>query len=169
MATAPNTTTAPTTTPPDESTTSAPGGDAATGRLVEIGDTVSVHYIGTLDDGEIFDSSREREQTLDFVVGAGQMISGFDAAVRGMSVGEVKTVRLEPAEAYGERSDELIREVPLEQVPEGTQAGDELFTTDGRTVVVVEVVADDGVVLIDFNHRLAGQALTFEIEMVSIG
>ena len=131
------------------------------------GDNVAVHYVGTLDDGSEFDSSRPRGATLDFTVGAGQMIAGFDEAVRGMAEGETKTVRLEPAEAYGEVNPELVIEVQSSQVPEGTQAGDVLVDpSTGRPVPVISVEGD--VVTLDLNHELAGQALTFEIEMVTI-
>jgi peptide-methionine (S)-S-oxide reductase len=135
--------------------------------VAQDGDMVAVHYIGTLDDGTEFDSSRPRGATLDFTVGAGQMIGGFDQAVRGMAEGETKTVRLEPADAYGEVNPDLIIDVQASQVPEGTQAGDVLVDpTTGRPVPVLSVEGD--VVTLDLNHELAGQALTFEIEMVSI-
>ena len=150
----------------DTTATSAPSGGGGEGRVVEAGDAISVHYTGTLDDGEVFDSSRDRGTTLDFTVGAGQMIAGFDAAVVGMAVGETKTVRIEPAEAYGERREDLLVEVGLEQVPEGVEVGQQLFDNRGNSVTVVEI--RDDVVVIDQNHRLAGQALTFEIELVSI-
>ena len=156
---APATTSAP--ADEDEGTEPAADGD----RVVAEGDLISVHYVGTLDDGEEFDSSRDREP-LSFTVASGQMIVGFDEAVRGMKVGEVKTVRLEPAKAYGEKDPEALIEVPLEQVPEGTQAGDTLFSPQGQSVTVVEV--NSGVVVIDANHRLAGEFLTFEIEIVAI-
>ena len=131
------------------------------------GDSVAVHYIGTLDDGTEFDSSRPKGATLDFIVGAGQMIPGFDQAVQGMAEGETKTVRLEPGDAYGEINPEFVIEVQLSQVPEGTQAGDVLVDpTTGQPVPVISVEGD--VVTLDLNHRLAGQALTFEIEMVTI-
>lgn len=152
-----------TTTTPDISVTTAapaPGGGAAAG------DTVSVHYIGTLPDGTEFDASRPRGSTLDFVVGAGQMIPGFDAAVVGMQVGDVKTVTLEPADAYREVDPEAIQEVPLADLPEGVAVGTQLQTGDGRVVEVVEV--RETTALVDFNHPLAGETLTFEIEMVSI-
>ena len=135
--------------------------------MAQEGDTVAVHYVGTLDDGSEFDNSRTRGATLDFEIGAGRMISGFDQAVRGMAVGDVKTVRLEPADAYGELDPERIIEVELSQVPEGTQAGDTLVDpTTGAPVPVVSVEGD--VVTLDLNHPLAGQTLTFEIEMVTV-
>ena len=161
---------APTPTSAAESTsTAAPapttgetsGGSAAAGE----GDRVAVHYTGTLDSGEEFDSSRGSEP-LSFVVGDGRMIAGFDSAVRGMSVGESRTVRMEPAEAYGERRDELILSFPINQLPEGAKEGDSVFFTNGGQAVILEVTGETFTV--DANHRLAGQALTFEIELVSI-
>ena len=142
------------------------GGDESTqGPIARDGDTVAVHYTGTLDSGEEFDSSLEREP-LSFVLGAGQMILGFDAAVHGMKVGDSITVRLEPAEAYGERDDALIPEFPIDQLPEGLTEGDSVRFRDGRQGVILEV--NDEVFRVDANHRLAGQVLTFEIELVSI-
>jgi FKBP-type peptidyl-prolyl cis-trans isomerase 2 len=147
-------------------TTAASGATADPDRVIVVGDLVSVHYVGTLDSGEQFDSSRDRGQPLSFTVGAGQMIVGFDNGVQGMKVGDVKTLRLAPAEAYGEKDPTAVIEVPLEQVPEGTQAGDTLFNPQGQNVTVIEI--SDGIVTIDANHELAGEFLTFEIEIVSI-
>lgn len=144
-------------------TTPAPQDEA---RRAGEGDTVSVHYRGTLDDGTEFDSSAGRDP-LQFVVGSGQVISGFDDAVRGLAVGESVTVRIPPEEAYGPRSDEAIIEVPADQAPEGLQPGDQVQLATGGRATVLEV-RDDAVV-IDANHPLAGEALTFEIELVSIG
>ncbi|MDH3540092.1 MAG: FKBP-type peptidyl-prolyl cis-trans isomerase [Acidimicrobiia bacterium] len=159
---------APTTTVVAASTTttkaSEPGGE---GTVAQEGDFVAVHYIGTLDDGTEFDASRPRGATLDFEIGSGSMIAGFDAGVRGMSVGETRTIRIEPADAYGEIDPSLIVEVDLSQVPEGTEAGDTLVDpTNSSQVRVVSVEGD--VVTLDLNARLAGEALTFEIEMVAI-
>ncbi len=125
---------------------------------------MAVHYTGSLDSGEEFDSSRERGP-LGFVLGSGQMISGFDAAVHGLKVGDSVTVRLEPAEAYGERDDDRILEFPIAQLPEGLTEGDDVIW-NGRPVVILEVTSE--VFRIDTNHSLAGQALTFEIELISI-
>jgi peptidylprolyl isomerase len=130
-----------------------------------IGDTVSVHYIGTLDDGTQFDSSRDREP-LTFEMGAGQLISGFEAAVTGLEVGEATTVRLDPDQAYGEPMPELMMEVPAEHAPEGLGVGDMVMLGNGAQAVVVGL--DTDTVTIDANHPLAGQALTFHIELVSI-
>ena len=129
------------------------------------GDRVAVHYTGTLDSGEEFDSSRDRGP-LSFVLGAGEMISGFDAAVNGMKVGDTVTVRLEPEDAYGERRDDLIMEFPIDQLRDGQGEGDSLLFQSGSRGIIVEIT--DEVFRVDANHRLAGQALTFEIELVSI-
>ena len=129
------------------------------------GDTVMVHYHGTLDTGKVFDSSREREP-FTFVLGRGQVISGFDDAVRGLSVGEIVKVRLEPQQAYGERRDSLIVEIPRSQAPDGLMPGDRVFMGNNVPAVVLEVT--DEVVRVDANHALAGQTLTFEIELLSL-
>ena len=110
-------TTTPTTTATEstgsETPTTAPiGGE---GRTAQDGDSVAVHYVGTLDDGSQFDSSRDRDEPLPFVVGSDQVIAGFDEAVRGMAVGDVVTVRIPPEDAYGERDDELEFSVPIEE------------------------------------------------------
>ncbi len=140
-----------------------PGGDDI---VAQEGDQVEVHYIGTLDDGSEFDASRPRGAPLDFVIGSGAMIAGFDAGVRGMAVGETKTIRIEPADAYGEIVPELIVQVEVSQVPEGTAVGAVLVDSAQRQGTVTAI--EDGQVTIDFNRRLAGEALTFEIEMVTI-
>jgi len=134
-------------------------------QIATEGDRVSVHYMGTLDSGEEFDSSRDRGP-LTFVLGAGQMILGFDAAVNGMQKSDSKTVRLEPAEAYGEHSYEFIVEFPIDQLPDGFTEGSTVQFQNGAQGTIMEVTAEKFVV--DANHRLAGQALTFEIELVSI-
>ncbi len=128
-------------------------------------DTVEVHYHGTLDNGEVFDSSRERDP-FTFVVGSGQVIAGFDAAVRQLTVGESIIVRLEPEEAYGERRDDYVLEFPITLLPEGLNLGDTVVFENGFPSVITEVTEETFTV--DANHRLAGEALTFEIELVSI-
>jgi len=140
---------------------SEPGGS---GRVAQDGDSVLVHYFGTLDDGSVFDSSRERDP-LPFVVGSGGVIAGFDKAVRGLSVGDSVTVRMESVEAYGERDESLILEFSRSDAQEGLSVGDQV-SVSGRPATVLEIT--DEIVKIDANHALAGQALTFEIELVAI-
>jgi FKBP-type peptidyl-prolyl cis-trans isomerase 2 len=134
--------------------------------VAQTGDTVTVHYTLKLDGGEVFDSSRDRDP-LEFIVGSGQVIWGFDRAVRGMAVGESRQVRLEPEEAYGERRDDLILSVPAADVPKGLGEGDRVQLVDkGVTATVMRVTYET--VTVDANHPLAGEALTFDIELVSI-
>lgn len=135
------------------------------------GDTVHVHYTGRLDDGTVFDSSEGRDP-LKFTVGAGQVIPGFDQAVNGMAPGDSKTVRIGPSDAYGERRDELVLDVPREQFPDDIdpEPGMELAVqSDGGRQLPVRVtdVRDDSVTL-DANHPLAGEALTFEVTLVEV-
>ena len=129
------------------------------------GDVVTVHYRGTLDGGEVFDSSHDRSART-FVIGRGQLIAGFEAALRRMSAGETATVRLEPEQAYGPHRDDRVFEAPLDEAPPGLSPGDEVQLVDGAPAVVVEVTADT--VRLDANHPLAGQALNFEIELLSV-
>lgn len=137
------------------------------------GKKVSAHYRGTLDDGTQFDSSFDRGEPIEFTCGAHQMIAGFDAAVMDMQVGEKKTVRIPAAEAYGERNDDMILHFPIEQVPniEQISKGDKLFLQGPGSQPIPAVVlnVDDTGILLDANHELAGKALTFDIEIVSIG
>jgi peptidylprolyl isomerase len=148
-----------------ETTEPASAVSSSTGPVVD-GQTVAVHYTGTLDDGEQFDSSEGREP-LTFTVGSGQVIAGFDDAVRGLSVGDSVTVRLEPADAYGEVDPELVIEFPIEEVPEEFQVeGIQVLLGGSTPATVIEVTEDT--VTVDANHELAGQALTFEIELVEI-
>jgi FKBP-type peptidyl-prolyl cis-trans isomerase 2/predicted small secreted protein len=136
------------------------------GFMVQDGDLVEVHYDGTLDDGSTFDSSRERGTPLSFTVGTGEVLSGFDDAVRGLKVGESRTVRLEAVDAYGVRSDDNIVEVPYGPGQSDVAVGDEVFLNNGRPAVVLEV--NDATVILDVNHSLADEALTFEIEVLAI-
>ncbi len=136
----------------------------------QTGDTVAVHYTGKLNDGTVFDSSRDREP-IEFTIGQQQVISGFDTAVAGMEPGQQQTITIAAEEAYGDRRDELIFAVPKEQFPEDVnpEEGQQLQMTQGDQVAVVTVaeVGDDEVKL-DANHPLAGKDLTFDIELVEI-
>ena len=136
------------------------------------GDNVSVHYTGKLADGSIFDSTIG-EDPLEFTLGDGELIDGFEEGILNMSVGEKKTVTLSPEKAYGERSDEMIIEVPLSGMPDDLdyEIGDELEVTtedDEPMLVVVTELTDESIVL-DGNPLLAGETLTFELELVAIG
>jgi len=142
-----------------DSSASAPSGGA------QDGDIVAVNYVGTLDDGTEFDSSYGREP-LEFELGTDRMIAAFDEAVHGMVVGEKKTVRIPPEEAYGPVDEELIFQVPIGDAPDDVAVGDGVLidgVVEGRVTAI-----GDTEVTIDTNHRFAGQALTFEIEVVSI-
>jgi FKBP-type peptidyl-prolyl cis-trans isomerase 2 len=135
------------------------------------GDVVRVHYTGTLKDGSQFDSSSGREP-LEFTVGAGQMIKGFDDGVLGMSVGDKKTIRIPPEEAYGERDEEAVIEFPAANVPDGMQLSPGMQLTlrnqEGKPLPVVVTEVKDDVIVMDANHFLAGEELIFDVELVDI-
>lgn len=135
------------------------------------GDTVRIHYTGTLDNGTRFDSSEGREP-LEFNLGGGQVIPGFDAAVDGMAVGESKTVTIPAAEAYGERHEQLVQQVPREMLPDTIEpaVGMQLQSQspEGQVMNLVVTEVSDASITVDANHPLAGQALTFSIELVEI-
>jgi peptidylprolyl isomerase len=135
------------------------------------GDNVKVHYTGKLLSGEQFDSSAGREP-LEFTVGAGQMIKGFDLAIPGMVVGDKKTINIAPEDAYGPRSEEAIIEFPKESVPGEMQLEPGMPLTlsnqQGQPVPVIVVEVKDDIIILDANHFLAGQELIFDIELVSI-
>lgn len=135
------------------------------------GDTVRVHYTGTLDDGTVFDSSEGREP-LEFTLGTGQVIAGFDRGVTGMQPGDERTVVIPAADAYGEPREELVLQVPRSQFPDGVipEVGLKLQMSDGQNTFVVTVTeVRDDVVLLDANHDLAGKQLTFRLTLVDIG
>lgn len=137
----------------------------------KVNDTVRIHYTGSLDDGTTFDSSKGNDP-LEFTLGAGQVIPGFENAVEGMSVGETKSVHIPKEQAYGERREDLILNVDHNQFPEGVtpQVGQqfELRTQSGKAIpAMVARVSDDSITL-DANHPLAGQDLNFELELVEI-
>ena len=135
------------------------------------GDTIRMHYTGSLADGTTFDSSEGRDP-LAFQLGSGQIIPGLDQGVTGMEVGDSKKVVIEPAEAYGDRDPSRIQAVPREQIPEhiptdpGTQL--QMQTPDGQTMPVVVAEVNESEVTLDANHPLAGQQLTFDVELVEI-
>ena len=138
---------------------------------VKTGDVVRVHYTGTLLDGSQFDSSVGRNP-LEFTVGAGQMIAGFDAGVLGMAVGEKKTLQIDPDHGYGQSNPEAVIEFPRTNVPEGMELeiGMQLNLQNeyGQPVPVVIMEIREDVVVMDANHSLAGKDLLFEVELVEI-
>ena len=139
---------------------------------VKTGDKVNVHYHGKLEDGTTFDSSEGRAP-LSFTAGSGQVIAGFDNAVIGMNVGDKKTVHIPIAEAYGDRDDTMIIELPLTDFPadQKPEVGMELQMSNNHgnlfNVVITEI--RDTTLVLDANHPLAGMPLVFDIELVSIG
>ena len=140
-------------------------------RTIKEGDSISVHYTGRLESGEIFDSSQGRSP-LAFTVGSGQLIRGFDHAVMGMAVGEKKTVTLLPADAYGERQEDLFVDLRKKHIPEGMdlEVGMVVELSDGGQNMIPAFVQEihDEFVRMDLNHYLAGKVLVFDIEIVSI-
>lgn len=135
------------------------------------GKTVKVHYTGKLKDGTIFDSSADREP-LQFTLGDGNMIKGFDSAVDGMSVGDDKVVTIPSAEAYGDKRDDMMLDVPLDQVPADIkpEVGMDLSIQNqmGQPTPVKVVHVDDQKITLDANHPLAGQDLIFDIKLVEL-
>ncbi len=135
------------------------------------GDTVRVHYMGTLEDGTTFDTSVGREP-LEFTLGEGKMIPGFEKAVYGLKVGESKTVTIPAEEAYGPHLDDLVTVVEREQLPVDLDPKVDqqlqMQQTDGRMTVVIVTAVSETTITVDANHPLAGKDLTFEIELVEI-
>ena len=140
-------------------------------QQVKAGDVVKVHYTGKLSSGEQFDSSEGREP-LEFTVGAGQMIKGFDSALPGMVMGDKKTVNISAEDGYGARSEDAIIEFPKENVPQDMKLEPGMALTlsnqQGQPVPVVVVDVKEDVIVLDANHFLAGQELVFDIELVEI-
>ena len=139
---------------------------------VAVGNKVKIHYTGTFDNGEVFDSSRDAEP-LEFEVGSGQVIPGFDSAVVGMKVGETKQVRLLEDEAYGSYNPEMVFDADMDQFEEGLlpEEGQQFQTQledETPLLLTVKSVAE-GQVVLDANHPMAGKTLNFDLEVVEIG
>ena len=135
------------------------------------GDTVQIHYTGKLEDGTIFDTSRERHP-LRFTIGSGKVIAGFDQAVVGMTAGESRTTKIPVELAYGPRRDDMITtmdrsQLPKEAVPQKGQRL-ELTQADDSVILVTITEVSDTTITIDGNHPLAGKPLTFDIELIGI-
>ena len=136
------------------------------------GKQVRVHYVGTLDDGTKFDSSRDRNEPLEFVCMAGMMIPGFDAAVRDMEVGQTVNVHIEAEDAYGPRREEMVRTFPIAQLPgsESLVHGQRVMLAGpyGQPIPALVSEKTDQTVTLDLNHEMAGKALNFEIELLEV-
>ena len=135
---------------------------------VKAGDKVHLIYTGRLDDGTVFDETGA-DDPIEFVAGEGQLIEGVDNAVLGMSAGEKKTVTIAPDQGYGPRQDDLVERVPVSVLPDDVEVGDELTaeSEDGKVHVWVTDMDDDEATL-DANHPLAGETLTFDLEVHSV-
>ena len=136
------------------------------------GDTVKIHYTGTLDDGYKFDSSYDHLEPLEFTIGRGEMIRGFEQAVVGMEPGETKIVRIASNQAYGRHNPEKVIQVSRSKMPEGLEQEIGMRVQgsmpDGQTVEFTIVSLTESEVTLDGNHPLAGKDLTFDIELLEI-
>jgi len=141
-------------------------------KAIRSGDTISVHYTGKVENGEIFDTSSGR-RPLTFTVGTGQIIRGFDEAVVGMTTGQKKTVTIPPEQGYGHRQVELIVDIPKDAVPEEMEIEKgmmiELVDPQGNKMPAEVFEILDELIRMDLNHFLAGKTLVFDIEIVAIG
>ena len=135
------------------------------------GDSVKIHYTGTLDDGTEFDSSAGRDP-LEFTLGTGQVIPGFDKAVEGMAVGDSKKVNIASEDAYGPRHEQMVQEVPRTALPDDLQPEEGMGLRaegqDGQPINLTITAVSDSSITVDGNHPLAGKALNFDIELVDI-
>jgi peptidylprolyl isomerase len=140
-------------------------------KEAEVGDLVSVHYTGKLKNGEVFDSSKERNP-LEFTLGSKELLAGFEDGVVGMKPGETKSVMLEPENAFGDRREDLLLKLPKKEFPQNITPSVGLQLTlsnasgNQMTVVITEVGEDS--VTLDGNHPLSGQTVVFDIELVEI-
>jgi FKBP-type peptidyl-prolyl cis-trans isomerase 2 len=137
--------------------------------MITQGSTVEVHYTGRFMDGEVFDSS-EGKDPLQFQIGSGQIIPGFESAIMGKNIGEKVSVTIAPDQAYGQLREDLVVEVPTDKMPGPVEVG-QLLQADGGDGQVVQVIVKEvkeDIIIIDGNHPLAGQDLVFDIEVVSI-
>ncbi len=136
--------------------------------MIEKGSKVKVHYTGKLNNNNIFDTSKDKEP-LEFTVGEGQLIPGFENGVMGLNTGDKKTIELEPEQAYGQVRDELINEVPMEKLPEGVKEGQMLQAqTDQGAMNVMVTEVKEKTAMVDANHPLAGKKLIFDLEVVEV-
>ena len=141
-------------------------------KVVRKGDTVKVEYVGSLEDGTVFDSSEKQKAPLEFVVGEGKIIKGFEEVVIGMKVGDEKEIKLPPKDGYGKHNPELVREMPKKCFPEDQviQIGMIFMVNlqDGRQIQVKISAVTDETITVDANHPLAGKTLLFKIKLIEI-
>lgn len=139
-------------------------------KKIQVGDSVIVNYTGKLEDGTIFDSSlTEGREPLSSRLGEGKLIKGFEDGLIGMSVGETKTIEIEPENAYGSYNELMIAEVPKDNMPQNVKVGETLQGMSPQGPVIVKVIeVKDDVIIIDANHPLAGKKLIFDLEVVGV-
>lgn len=139
-------------------------------QKVKIGDTVSVHYTGKFEDGNVFDTSlAEGREPLKTTLGQGQLIRGFENGLVDMMVGDKKTIELEPSDAYGDINPEAIVDVPKSQFPADIQPGQMLQGQSPQGVFIVKVLdVNEDTVKVDHNHPMAGKKLIFDLELMGI-
>lgn len=139
---------------------------------VKLGDIVTVEYVGTLDNGGIFDSSESQGGPLEFEVGGGQVLQGFEDAVIDMEIGDKKTIKLEPSQGYGEYSKNLIETIPRASIPNNEKLTEDTMLLvslpDGSKLPATITTITEETVTLDMNHPLAGEVLHFEIKVVGI-
>ncbi len=139
--------------------------------MIEIGQKVKIHYTGTLDDGNQFDSSAGRAP-LEFEMGAGMVISGFEMGVKDMAVGDKKSIHIPSTEAYGEKRDELVMEFNRSQLPEDIEPtigmSLQMQGPEGQPMPVQITAVADSIITVDANHPLAGKNLNFELELIEV-
>ena len=136
--------------------------------MIKEGSKVKVHYTGKFDDNNVFDTSKDKEP-LEFTVGEGQLIPGFEQGVVGLNAGDKKTVKLDVDQAYGPVREELINEIPMEKLPEGVKQGQMLEAqTEQGTMNVMVTEVKEKTATVDANHPLAGKKLIFDLEVVEI-
>lgn len=136
---------------------------------IEKGSNVKLHYTGKFEDGNIFDTSKERDP-IEITVGSNQIISKLEESMLGMSTGEEKSIELEPKDAYGERNEELIKEVPLSNLPEESKVGSTLSakTPDGDPLEAIVKEMKEETAVLDFNHILSGKKLIFDLNVIDV-
>jgi len=141
-------------------------------KVVKKGDKIKVEYTGTLEDGSVFDSSEKHDAPLEFTVGSGQIIKGFDEAVVGMKIGEEKEIKLLPDQAYGQHNPELVKDMPKDVFPENQEIQPGMVFVvglqDGRQVPVWISEVSEETVKVDLNPPLAGKTLNFKIKIIEI-